>query len=220
MARTPSAEPRKRPRQRRSADTVERILAAAARIFDERGYRGTTTNHVAEEAGVSIGSLYQYFPNKDALLVSLAERHVDDVATRFGARLAGLRDERPPLDATVRALLDLTVEVNDTSQAARHPLLRLSADTGAGRAPRPLHRRAGGRGGLAPGANAGAPAAIPSCGHGSWSPRWTQQCTRWCSPIRPAPPERPPRTSSSPSPSVDWHRTLTRPQVPSRPTFQ
>ena len=65
---------------------------------------------------MSIGSLYQYFPNKDALLVSLAERHVDDVATRFGARLAGLREERPPLDTTVRALLDLTVEVNDTSR--------------------------------------------------------------------------------------------------------
>lgn len=116
MPSTRSAEPRKRPRQRRSTETVERILAAAARIFDERGYAGTTTNHVADEAGVSIGSLYQYFPNKDALLVALAERHVDDVTRRFSDRLAALRRERPPLHDTVRALLEVTVELNDTSR--------------------------------------------------------------------------------------------------------
>lgn len=116
MARSTEAEPRKLPRQRRSAETVERILTAAARIFDERGYGGTTTNHVALEAGVSIGSLYQYFPNKDALLVALAERHVDDVARRFGSRLDTLREERPSIEGTVRALLDLTVELNDTSR--------------------------------------------------------------------------------------------------------
>ena len=111
-----SAEPRKQPRQRRSAETVARILDAAARILDERGYRATTTNHVAEEAGVSIGSLYQYFPNKDALLVVLAEQHVDDIAGQFAERLAGLRHEQPSLDDTVRSLLDLTVELNDTSR--------------------------------------------------------------------------------------------------------
>jgi AcrR family transcriptional regulator len=115
MGVTSSAEPRKRPGQRRSAETVARILAAAARIFDERGYRGTTTNHVAEEAGVSIGSLYQYFPNKDALLVALAEQHVEEVARLFGERLARLREQRPTLDDTVRSLLELTVDVNDSS---------------------------------------------------------------------------------------------------------
>ena len=116
MARTPSAEPRKQPRQRRSAETVARILDAAARIFDERGYRATTTNHVAERAGVSIGSLYQYFPNKDALLVALAEHHIDAVAQQFGERLLYLREDQPTLDNTVRLLLELTVELNDTSR--------------------------------------------------------------------------------------------------------
>ena len=116
MPDTRSAEPRKRPRQRRSAETVERILAAAARIFDEQGYAGTPTNHVADEAGVSIGSLYQYFPNKDALLVALAERHIDDVTRRFSDRLLALRRERPPLRDTVRTLLEVTVELNDTSR--------------------------------------------------------------------------------------------------------
>ncbi|MFN3258555.1 MAG: TetR/AcrR family transcriptional regulator [Ilumatobacter sp.] len=121
MPRRASAEPRKHPTQRRSTETVDRIVAAAARIFDERGYRGTTTNHVAEEAGVSIGSLYQYFPNKDALLVALAERHIEDAALRFGERLALLRERQPPIADTVRSLVDLTVELNDTSRL--HALL-------------------------------------------------------------------------------------------------
>lgn len=116
MPSTRSAEPRKRPRQRRSTETVDRILAAAARIFDERGYAGTTTNHVADEAQVSIGSLYQYFPNKDALLVALAELHIDDVTRRFSDRLTALRRDRPSLRDTVRALIELTVELNDTSR--------------------------------------------------------------------------------------------------------
>ena len=116
MTRPITAEPRKRPRQIRSAETVDRILGAAARIFDERGYRATTTNHVAAEAGVSIGSLYQYFPNKDALLVALAEHHLGDAAERFGGHLARLRDDEPDLGDTVRSLVELTVELNDTSR--------------------------------------------------------------------------------------------------------
>jgi AcrR family transcriptional regulator len=113
---TTDAEPRKSPRQQRSRATVERILDTAARIFDERGYRATTTNHVAEQAGVSVGSLYQYFPNKDALLVALAERHLEEVTERFGHRLLALRDEAPPVADVVRSLIGLTAELNDTSR--------------------------------------------------------------------------------------------------------
>ena len=116
MAARSDAEPRKSPRQRRSQETVERILDAAARMFDERGYRGTTTNHVAELAGVSIGSLYQYFPNKDALLVALAERHLDAVAVGFADRLTSLRAEAPPVAEVVRSLVGLTAERNETTR--------------------------------------------------------------------------------------------------------
>lgn len=116
MAPTSAAEPRKRPRQTRSTETVDRILDAAARIFDERGYHATTTNHVAAEAGVSIGSLYQYFPNKDALLVALAERHIAEAAERFGGRLVQIREERPGLVDTVRTLVGLAVALNDSSR--------------------------------------------------------------------------------------------------------
>ncbi len=67
-------DPRKRPRQVRSVATFEAILEAAARILESLGFAGFNTNAVAELAGVSIGSLYQYFPSKDALIVELIRR--------------------------------------------------------------------------------------------------------------------------------------------------
>ncbi len=67
-------DPRKRPRQARSAATFEAILEAAARFLESLGFAGFNTNAVAELAGVSIGSLYQYFPSKDALIVELIRR--------------------------------------------------------------------------------------------------------------------------------------------------
>ncbi len=70
-------EPRKAPRQARAKATRSAIIEAAAQIIGQRGLSGFTTNAVAERAGVSIGSLYQYFPNKDALMVALIERQQD-----------------------------------------------------------------------------------------------------------------------------------------------
>jgi AcrR family transcriptional regulator len=67
-------EPRKLPAQSRSNATVNAVLEAAARILEKYGFEGYTTNAVAERAGVSIGSLYQYFPTKDAVTVALIER--------------------------------------------------------------------------------------------------------------------------------------------------
>jgi AcrR family transcriptional regulator len=69
-------EPRKLPKQGRSGATVEAILEAAAQVFERQGYAAGTTNRIAERAGVSIGSLYQYYPNKDAILVALVHRHL------------------------------------------------------------------------------------------------------------------------------------------------
>ncbi|MFN5165613.1 MAG: TetR/AcrR family transcriptional regulator, partial [Pseudomonadota bacterium] len=66
--------PRKSPRQVRSADTVETILAAAARVLERESLAGFNTNRVAAVAGVSVGSLYQYFPNKSALIAALIDR--------------------------------------------------------------------------------------------------------------------------------------------------
>jgi AcrR family transcriptional regulator len=66
--------PRKAPKQARSHATVEAITEAAARILEQHGHEGFSTNAVAERAGVSIGSLYQYFPRKDALIGALIMR--------------------------------------------------------------------------------------------------------------------------------------------------
>lgn len=74
--RAEQLRPRKQPLQARSQRTVEVILKAAAQVFARRGYAGGTTNHIAERAGVSIGTLYEYFPSKDALLVALLESHI------------------------------------------------------------------------------------------------------------------------------------------------
>ncbi|SSO37238.1 TetR/AcrR family transcriptional regulator [Acinetobacter nosocomialis] len=76
-------DPRKRPRQARSMATFEAILEAAARILESLGFVGFNTNAVAELAGVSIGSLYQYFPSKDALIVELIRRERSKLSNRI-----------------------------------------------------------------------------------------------------------------------------------------
>lgn len=70
-----SINPRKLPRQARSRALVDAILDAAARILAQQEREALNTNLVAEKAGVSIGSLYQYFPNRDAIIAAVAERH-------------------------------------------------------------------------------------------------------------------------------------------------
>jgi len=67
-------DPRKPPTQSRAAETVNAVIEAAARILERNGFEGYTTNAIAERAGVSIGSLYQYFPGKEAVTVALIER--------------------------------------------------------------------------------------------------------------------------------------------------
>lgn len=101
--------PRKAPSQERSRRTVERILAAAAVVFDEAGYAGATTNDIAREAGISIGSLYQYFPHKDALLVELAHRHVDSVVAAVDAFASSTVSDTVDLDALLSDLVDVLV---------------------------------------------------------------------------------------------------------------
>ena len=101
--------PRKAPSQERSRRTVERILAAAAVVFDEAGYAGATTNDIAREAGISIGSLYQYFPHKDALLVELAHRHVDSVVAAVDAFASSTVSDSVDLDAVLADLASVLV---------------------------------------------------------------------------------------------------------------
>jgi AcrR family transcriptional regulator len=104
--------PRKSPRQERSRRTVERILDASARIFHEQGYAAATTNDIADEADVSVGSLYQYFPNKDALLVALTTRHIEDTTAGLAEMLSRM-DSEVGFDVILRAVVDFLVEQHD-----------------------------------------------------------------------------------------------------------
>lgn len=107
--------PRKSPRQERSRRTVARILDAAARIFHEQGYAAATTNDIADEADVSVGSLYQYFPNKDALLVALTTRHIEDTTAGLADLLSGLNAE-VGFDRILRAVVDFLVEQHELDE--------------------------------------------------------------------------------------------------------
>lgn len=100
--------PRKLPAQRRSQQTFEAIVESATLLLPILGYAGTTTNHIAERAGVNIASLYEYFPGKDAIVAQVAERLVRRVLTRLGRESAAIL-EAPEEDA-VRMWIELIHE--------------------------------------------------------------------------------------------------------------
>jgi AcrR family transcriptional regulator len=116
-----AASPRKRPTQERSRETVRAILEAAARIFEQVGVDAATTDRIAERAGISVGSLYQYFPNKDAILVALAHCHLLEAAGALAPGLAAL-DANPPLDEALLPLVHATVELHSV-RSRLHALL-------------------------------------------------------------------------------------------------
>ncbi|MCB9643580.1 MAG: TetR/AcrR family transcriptional regulator [Myxococcales bacterium] len=101
---------RKAPVQERSRQMFQWILDAAIHLFEEKDFESATTNEIAERAGVSIGSLYQYFPNKEAILLQLLKQHSERV---FGAleKVLGASSVRAqPPEYLVRAVLALMDE--------------------------------------------------------------------------------------------------------------
>jgi AcrR family transcriptional regulator len=79
MTTAESTHTRREPKQQRSRRTVDDVLEAVQLVVKRHGTQAITTNRIAEAAGVSVGSLYQYFPDKRAILIALHDRHVDDV---------------------------------------------------------------------------------------------------------------------------------------------
>jgi AcrR family transcriptional regulator len=110
MQRQVRTTPRKRPSQARSRATVDTVLEATARVLVKRGFDGLTTNLVAEAAGVSIGSLYQYFPNKSALVGALIEKHVEDIMALCLSELA--RVARLPIAQAIRCMVELMIRTH------------------------------------------------------------------------------------------------------------
>ncbi|TBL40860.1 TetR/AcrR family transcriptional regulator [Verrucosispora sp. SN26_14.1] len=105
-------QPRKTPRQQRAWQTRRRILDAAARVFAEYGHAAGTTDRIAAEARLSVGSLYQYFPNKDSILLTLALEHVDETAQAVRVSLAGLPDGPVPVDRWLPAVVGACAELH------------------------------------------------------------------------------------------------------------
>lgn len=122
------APARKNPRQARSKETVEVLLTAAARILTSEGFEALTTNRVAAVAGVSIGSLYQYFPNKEVLVRALAERHTHGVRDRVRHHFEEAWDR--PLDQVARAVIQGMVEARTHQPRLHQELLRLAPAVG------------------------------------------------------------------------------------------
>lgn len=101
---TVNAAPRRRPQQARARFTVAAILEAAALVIDDVGWGRASTNRIAERAGVSIGSLYQYFPNKEAILASLHDAHHRDIHDVVAKNLKRIADPQVALDDGIRGL--------------------------------------------------------------------------------------------------------------------
>ena len=107
--RKDSIEPRRLPTQARSRERVERILDAASQILIRDGYSAFKTNLIAKRAGVSIGSVYQFFPNRYAILNALADRYRVRITDALAAHMGSDAPERP-WPETIHTVIDLMAE--------------------------------------------------------------------------------------------------------------
>lgn len=101
---------RRKPQQQRAQATVEAIQQAVARILKREGAGAVTTNRIAEVAGVSIGSVYQYFPDKSAIFAALHLRHIEEIDRLMESIL--VEHAASPLETLVRALVEGMVEAH------------------------------------------------------------------------------------------------------------
>lgn len=113
---------RRKPTQVRAQATVEAMLDAVVRLLKRGGASAITTNRIAETAGVSIGSVYQYFPNKRAIFIALHERHIREVDRVVQLRIC--ESAREPLDTLVLSLINGMIELH-----AADPELAVLLDT-------------------------------------------------------------------------------------------
>jgi AcrR family transcriptional regulator len=110
MARRPATNPRKQASQERSRATVDALIEATARILVREGFDKASTNRIAEEAGVSVGSLYQYYPGKEALVVAVIERHNRDLMQVVRVALAEIAELS--LEQAVRRIVAAAVDAH------------------------------------------------------------------------------------------------------------
>lgn len=110
MVRGPVTKPRKIASQERSRATVDALVEATARILVTEGFDKASTNRIAEVAGVSVGSLYQYFPSKEALVAAVIERHQQEIMQTVRGDLAEVLAQ--PVEKAVRKLVAVAVKAH------------------------------------------------------------------------------------------------------------
>jgi AcrR family transcriptional regulator len=108
MARKVQTNPRKLASQERSRVTVDALLEATARVLVNEGYDRASTNRIAEVAGVSIGSLYQYFPSKEALVAAVIDRHTEQVSQV--SRNVVVKMAASPIEVAAREFVSLGID--------------------------------------------------------------------------------------------------------------
>ncbi len=117
---------RKAPTQERAQRTIEAIFQATAQIVENEGEGALTTNKVARQAGFSIGTLYQYFPSKEAILLAMINRERRRVLDRLQALLTRAVQERGDPQAVVRELVHTLVESFGSGPKHRRAMIRLA----------------------------------------------------------------------------------------------
>ena len=105
---------RRKPAQQRSRDVVATLIEATAQTIAQRGLDGTTTNHIAARAGVSVGTIYQYFNNKEELVGALLDKLVEDLAHIVDRGVPHFLDS--DLQTTVRGLLHTAFELFESNE--------------------------------------------------------------------------------------------------------
>lgn len=130
-----STHDRRTPVRERSVATIDTILQAAGQVFARHGYEGGTTDRIADHAGVSLGTVNEHFADKDAILVALVERHLDDALRALTPLLTDLVTQAPPVEDGVGRMMRALVDLHRT-----HPALHRVFFEEAPR-PEPLRRR-------------------------------------------------------------------------------
>jgi len=110
MPRKPLTKPRKQASQKRSREMVDTLVEATARVLVREGFDRASTNRIAEVAGVSVGSLYQYFPGKEALVAAVIDRHHREIMQVVHRSLAEVA--RLPVEQAVRRLIGVAIEAH------------------------------------------------------------------------------------------------------------
>jgi AcrR family transcriptional regulator len=109
-----TANPRRMPQQSRAQATVDAVLEATAQVLLKEGWEALSTNRIAREAGVSVGSLYQYFPNKQAIVRQLLMQYSEEQHAQLASNLMSLRAGMP-LDETIRRVICAVIQARLSS---------------------------------------------------------------------------------------------------------